>query len=126
MILVRVQSCMIFWFFLSAFKTYCALVPASCFVSWNLSRTFSSMDFLIGVLSGWAMSLNVPSDNFLLGITTKRPFLPSMTFRPLTTNELSKVIDAYAFNFWSSDSFVDLGKTLTSVISIPFLLFVRQ
>ena len=83
--------------------------PAAC----RPPRTFSSRYWRIWLLSGWAMSLNVPSFRFLLGIETNRPFGPWMTLMSVTTKQWSKTIDTNALSFSSST-----GMTLTSVISM--------
>src|SRR3989338_7420625 len=53
--------------------------------------------------------------SFLEGMATNKPLLPSMTLTFLTTNMLSNVNVAYAFNFLSWPSFKNI---FTSVISI--------
>ena len=46
----------------------------------------------VSVLSGWAMSLYVPSFRRFAGIAMKRPVLPWITFRSRTTKQSSSVM----------------------------------
>src|SRR5208283_5818516 len=57
-------------------------------------RTFFSIICLVSLLSGWAMSLNVPSFIFLLGIATNSPAFPLITRRSLIKKTLSTVMVA--------------------------------
>ena len=83
--------------------------PAAC----TPTSTFSSRYCRIWLLSGCAMSLNVPSFRFLLGIETNSPLGPWMILMSVTTKHWSNTIDTNALSFSSST-----GMTLTSVISM--------
>src|SRR5438445_6189352 len=67
----------------------------------------------VSLLSGWAMSLNVPSLRRFAGMATNSPVLPLITLRSRTTKHASNVMVTYAFR---RSSFT--GKTRTSVISM--------
>src|SRR5207302_8092971 len=77
------------------------------------ARMIFSIRSRVSLLSGWAMSLNVPSLRRFAGMATNSPVLPLITLRSRTTKHASNVMVTYAFR---RSSFT--GKTRTSVISM--------
>ena len=69
---------------------------------WYTESTFSSRYCRIWLFSGWAMSLNVPSLRFLLGIETNSPFGPWMILMSVTTKHWSNTMETNALSFSSS------------------------